>query len=373
MLFSDVIGQESVKKHLVNSVKEGRVSHAYLLAGAEGSGSLPLAVAFARYLNCLNPGENDACGTCSSCVKAAKLVHPDIHFVFPVIKKGSHTPVSDDYISEWRSFVLSNPYFNSAQWFSYIADEKKAGMIYSEESLSIIRKLSLKNFEGRYKVMIIWLPERMNDTGGNKLLKILEEPPENTVFFLVSETPGELLGTILSRTQRVDVQPIEVSVLSNELQRRFSLAPEQADALARVSNGNFIKALENVETGTSNSDYLELFAKIMRAAYSRKIFEIVSWVDEIAPMSRDNIKNFLTYAIGMLRDSFIYNFNQPQLIYLSAAEQAFIARFAPFITQENLPRMVEELELAWAQIEQNGNSKIVLFDMAIKLVGMFKV
>lgn len=373
MLFSEVIGQESVKKHLINSVKEGRVSHAYLLAGVEGSGSLPLAVAFARYLNCLNPGDKDACGTCSSCLKAAKMVHPDIHFVFPVIKKNSHTPVSDDYISEWRSFFLSNPYFNSAQWFSSIADEKKAGLIYSDESMAIIRKLSLKNFEGKYKVMIIWLPERMNDAGGNKLLKILEEPPENTVFLLVSESPGELLGTILSRTQRIEVPSVDLRIMASELQRRFSLSQEQADALARVSNGNFIKALENVETGTSNADYLQLFAKIMRAAYSRKIFEIVAWVDEIAPMSRDNIKNFLTYAIGMLRDSFIYNFKQPQLIYLSAGEQEFIARFSPFITQENLPRMVEELELAWAHIEQNGNSKIVLFDMAIKLVAMFKV
>lgn len=373
MLFSEVIGQESVKMHLVNSVREGRVSHAYLLAGPEGNGGLPLAVAFARYLNCLNPGDHDACGSCSSCVKAARMIHPDIHFVFPVIKKNSHTPVSDDFISEWRSFFLSNAYFNSAQWFAHIADEKKAGVIYSEESMAIIRKLSLKNFEGRYKVMIVWLPERMNDTGGNKLLKILEEPPENTVFLLVSESPGELLTTILSRTQRIDVPAITPSSISEELKHRFSLSQEQADALARVSNGNFIKALENVETGTNNSDYLDLFAKIMRAAYSRRIFEIVAWVDEIAPMSRDNIKNFLTYAIGMLRDSFVYNFKQPQLISLSAGEQNFIARFAPFITQENLPGMVKELELAWAHIEQNGNSKIVLFDMAIKLVGMFKV
>lgn len=373
MLFSDVIGQQSVKLHLLRSVNEGRVSHAYLLAGNEGSGSLPLAIAFSQYLNCLNRSESEACGTCSSCVKTAKLVHPDLHFVFPVIKKGNNAPVSDDYISEWRSFFLSNPYFSSGQWFAHIADEKKAGMIYSEESMAIIRKLSLKNFEGTFKIMVIWLPERMNETGGNKLLKILEEPPANTVFILISENPGALLGTILSRTQRIDVPPIEPAVLSSELQKRFSLSVNQADILTRLSNGNYVKALDNLDSNIDKSGFLNLFAKIMRAAYGRKVFEIVEWVDEVSPMSRDNIKNFLTYAIGMLRDSFVYNFKQPQLVYLSPGEHEFVAKFSPFINNDNLKKMVDELELACAHIEQNGNSKIVLFDLALKMVSMFKV
>lgn len=373
MLFNEVIGQESVKTHLLNSVKEERISHAYLLTGSEGSGVLPLAIAFAGYINCLNPGKTDACGTCSSCVKVDKLVHPDLHFVFPVVKKGSSTPVSDDYIAEWRSFILSNPYFSSGQWFANIADEKKSGMIYSEESQSIIRKLSLKNFEGKYKVMVIWLPEKMNETGANKLLKVLEEPPANTVFLLVSENPGTLLGTITSRTQRIEVPSIETATLSSELQKRFSLGVDQADVLARLSNGNFVKALDNLDANIDRSGFLDLFMKIMRAAYGRKIFDIVSWVDEISPISRDNIKNFLTYAIGLLRDSFIYNFKQPGLVYISQGELEFVSKFSPFINNDNLLRMVEELELAYAHIEQNGNSKIVLFDMAIKLVGMFKV
>jgi DNA polymerase-3 subunit delta' len=373
MLFSQVIGQESVKMHLLKSVKDGRVSHAYLLAGAEGFGSLPLAVAFAQYINCMNQGEVDACGTCSSCVKTAKLVHPDLHFVFPVVKKGSSTPVSDEYISDWRSFFLSNPYFSSGQWFANIADEKKSGMIYSEESMAIIRKLSLKNFEGKFKIMVIWLPEKMNETGANKLLKILEEPPSNTVFLLVSENPEALLGTILSRTQRIDVPPIETAVLSAELQKRFFLSADEADVLTRLSGGSFVKALDNLDSNIDKSGFLNLFAKIMRAAYGRKIFEIVGWVDEVSPMSRDNIKNFLTYAIGMLRDSFIFNFKQPGLVSLSAGEQDFVSKFSPFINNDNLLRMVEELELAYAHIDQNGNARIVLFDMALKMVGMFKV
>jgi len=372
MLFKDVIGQESVKAHLLKSVKEGRVSHSYLFAGPEGAGSLSLAIAFARYLNCLNPGEFDACESCSSCIKTAKLVHPDIHFVFPVVKKGSSTPVSDDYIGEWRSFVLANPYFSAGQWFANIADDKKAGMIYAEESLSVIRKLGLKNFEGKFKIMIIWLPEKMNETGGNKLLKILEEPPSNTVFMLISENPGALLGTILSRTQRIEVPFIEVSALTKVLHEKYELGAEQAEALARLSNGNMVKALDNLDSGVDKTGYLDLFVRIMRAAYSRKIFEIVDWVDDVSPMSRDNIRNFLTYAIGMLRDSFIFNFKQPELVFLSAGEKEFVARFSPFINNDNLLRMVEELELACAQIEQNGNSKIILFDMSIKMVGMFK-
>ena len=373
MLFNEVIGQESVKNHLLKSVKEGRVSHAYLLAGAEGSGSLPLAVAFAQYLNCLNKGDNDVCGTCTSCVKIAKLVHPDLHFVFPVVKKGSSTPVSDDYISEWRSFFLSNSYFSAGQWFAHIADEKKSGMIYSEESMSIIRKLSLKNFEGKFKIMVVWLPEKMNETGANKLLKILEEPPSNTVFLLVSENPGLLLGTILSRTQRIDIPPIDSIVLTTELKKRFSLTADEADVLARLSNGNFVKALDNLDSNIDKSGFLNLFAKIMRSAYGRKIFEIVEWVDEVSPMSRDNIKNFLTYAIGMLRDSFMFNFKQPNLVSLSPGEQDFVSKFSPFINNDNLLKMVEELELAYAHIDQNGNARIVLFDMALKMVGMFKV
>ncbi len=372
MLFSDIIGQGSVKQHLLKSVKDGKISHAYLFAGPEGCGSLPLAIAFARFINCLNPAINDACNVCSSCIKISKLIHPDLHFVFPVIKKGGSVPVSDDYISEWRTFILANNYFSSGQWFGNIADEKKSGLIYSEESLAIIRKLNLRNFEGKFKIMIIWLPEKMNDTGSNKLLKVLEEPPGNTVFLLVSESPELLLATIRSRAQQINIPPVKTAVLSSELQKRFGINPNQADSIARLSNGNMVKAIDSLDSAIDKSGFFSLFTRLMRAAYGRKIFDIVDWVDEVSPLSRDSIRNFLTYSIGLLRDSYLYNFQQPELVVLGSIEEDFVSKFSPFLNFDNLSNMVEEMELACAHIEQNGNSKIVLFDMALKMVIMFK-
>ncbi|MDR2910485.1 MAG: DNA polymerase III subunit delta [Bacteroidales bacterium] len=372
MLFKDVIGQQAIKDHLIRTVKENKVSHAYLLTGNEGAGGLAIAMAFARYLNCLNPGEHDSCCTCNSCNKAAKMIHPDIHFVYPVVKKGSSTPVSDDFLSDYRKFTLTNPYFSALQWFSQIGDDKKSGAIYSEESQSIIRKLSLKNFEGKYKVMIIWLPEKMNDAGANKLLKILEEPPLNTVFMLVSENPGALLGTIVSRTQQIAIPPIETAIITEELVRRFSITTDNANALARLSLGNYVKALENFDTSGDKSGFMDMFMQLMRATYSRKIFDIFAWAEAVAPLSRDRLKNFLVYSIGMLRDSFLYNYHQQELVFLNEKEDAFVSKFSPFITYDNIMKMVEELELAYAHIDQNGNAKIVMFDMAVKMVGFFK-
>jgi len=371
MLFKEIIGQQTIKDYLVKTVKMNKISHAFLFEGNEGYGGLPLAIAFARYLNCLNPSENDSCEKCVSCLKAAKMIHPDIHFVFPVIKKGSSTPVSDDFIHDWRTVVLQNQYFSSLKWFAAITDEKKSGVIYVEESQRIIKKLSLKNFEGKFKIMIIWLPERMNDAVANKLLKILEEPPASTVFLLVSENSDELLPTIVSRTQRINIPPIEIEEITKALIERFSLDPDEANTISKLSEGNFVKALE-YEGIESENGMMENFIFLMRSAYSRKIFDIEKWVTDISMLPRDVLKNFLVYSIGMLRDSFIYNFNQSELVFLSQKEKDFISKFSPFITNDNVIKMVEELELAYDQIEQNGNTKIILFDMAIKFITFFK-
>lgn len=372
MFFKDIAGQQPVKEHLIRMVKEGRVSHAQLFAGAEGVGSLGLAVAFARYLNCMQPGETDGCGSCSSCVKISKLAHPDVHFVFPVIKEGSSPTVSDDKINEWRSFFLENHYFSAGQWFEHISGGKKAGMIYADESPVILRKLSLKNFEGRYKIMIIWLPERMNDTGANKLLKILEEPPQNTVFLLVSENPGGLLATILSRTQQISIPPIDTDSLTEALRSRYNVSEAEARVASRLARGNYVQAVENLDMSIDNSGFFDLFTTLMRSTYSRKIFEIMKWVDAAAPLSRDKMKSFFDYATGMLRESYMYNFRQPELVYLTPPEEKFVEKFAAFINENNVEKMVGELQLAYAHIEQNGNARIVLFDMAIKLVTLFK-
>jgi DNA polymerase-3 subunit delta' len=372
MFFRDIVGQQAVKEHLIRMVKDGRVSHAQLFTGGEGVGTLPMAMAFAQYLNCLNPGEHDACGTCSSCVKAAKLIHPDIHFVFPVIKDSSTTPVSDNYLSTWRSIVSETPYFSLDQWLGRLSDAKKTGMIYSEESGNIIRKLSMKNFEGRYKVMIIWLPERMNDAGANKLLKVLEEPPLDTVFIMVSERPASLLATILSRTQQLHFPGIDNKEMAASLMQRYHVSSEQADLAARLARGNFVSAIRNIGAAEDSQGFFDYFADMMRASYSRKIFEVMRWVDAVSPWSRDKLKAFLDYAINMLRESFIFNFQQSELNFLTPQENAFVKKFARFITDQNVGRMVEELELAYAHIDQNGHAKMVLFDTLIKVIPLFK-
>lgn len=374
MLFRDIAGQNIVKEQLLRSVKEGRIGHAQLFAGGEGSGSLLLALAYAQYLNCLSPLADDSCGVCSSCVKAAKLVHPDIHFVFPVIKKegSKNTPVSDDYIKEYRELLLEHKYFSAQQWFAAISDGRKSGLIYADESSVILRKLSLKNFEAKYKVMIIWLPERMNDTGANKLLKILEEPPASTVFLLVSENPQLLLSTILSRTQLVNIPPIDTDSLTKALSTRFDMPESSTRVAARLAKGNYVKAVQNLDATKEQSGFFDMFAMLMRSCYSRKIFEIIKWVEIVAPLSRDKTKAFIDYSIGMLRESYIYNFKQPELVYLTPTEEGFVSKFAVFINDRNIEPMTEGLQLAYAHIEQNGNARIVLFDMAIKMVSMFK-
>ena len=374
MLFRDIAGQNMVKEQMLRSVKEGRIGHAQLFAGGEGSGSLLLALAYAQYLNCLSPLADDSCGVCSSCVKAAKLAHPDIHFVFPVIKKeGSNTtPVSDDYIKEYRELLLEHKYFSAQQWFAAISDGRKSGLIYADESSVILRKLSLKNFEAKYKVMIIWLPERMNDTGANKLLKILEEPPASTVFLLVSENPQLLLSTILSRTQLVNIPPIDTDSLTEALCARFEMPESSTRVAARLAKGNYVEAVQNLDATKEQSGFFDMFAMLMRSCYSRKIFEIIKWVEIVAPLSRDKTKAFIDYSIGMLRESYIYNFKQPELVYLTPAEEGFVSKFAVFINDKNIEPMTEGLQLAYAHIEQNGNARIVLFDMAIKMVSMFK-
>ena len=372
MFFKDIVGQQEIKSHLIRMVEDERVSHAQLFSGLEGVGSLPMALAFSQYLNCLNPTKEDSCGECSSCVKAAKLIHPDIHFVFPVIKEGNSTPLSDNFIANWRSQILKAPYFSLDQWLSQITDTKKTGMIYAEESSAIFRKLSMKNFEGRYKIMIIWLPERMNETGANKLLKLLEEPPQSTVFILVSENPALLLPTILSRTQQLHFPAIKTEDVAACLSEKYHIPNDQVSVAARLARGNFAQALINLNMLEEKSAYFELFADMMRSVYSRKIFELIRWVDEVAPLSRDKQKGYLDYSINMLRESYIFNFQHADLNFLNPHENDFVQKFSRFINLENVAPMVKELELAHAHIEQNGNARMVLFDTMIKIIPLFK-
>jgi len=368
MFFKDIIGQKEAKQRLIREVKEGKIAHARLFCGPEGIGKLPLAIAYARYLSCSNPTETDACGTCPNCIKFNKLAHPDLHFVFPVIKKKSKDAVSDDFIAEWRELINQNPYFNLNMWLEEMGAENQQALIYVKESDEIIRKLSLKSSQGGYKIMIIWLPEKMNIECSNKLLKLLEEPPSQTVFLLVSEEPDTLLATIQSRTQRFNLYGIEEEDIVVRLQQQYGIQESDAISIAHRSEGNFLKALEEIHLNEENKIFFELFVNLMRLSYQRKIREMKQWSETLAAMGRERQKHFLTYCQRMIRENFIYNFHDPSLIYLNEEEKNFSSRFAPFINEYNVINIMYELSEAQRHIEQNVNARMVFFDFSLKMI-----
>ena len=370
MYFKDIVGQEEAKSRLIKEAKEGKIAHAKLFCGIEGIGKLPLAIAYARYLSCQNPTEDDACGTCPNCVKYNKLAHPDLHFVFPIIKKKnkSKEPVCDEYIAEWRELISSTPYFNLNMWLKEMGAENQQALIYAKESDEILKKLSLKSSQGGYKIMIIWLPEKMNKECSNKILKLLEEPPQQTLFFLVSEEPESLLTTIQSRTQRFNLYGIEEDSIRDALIRRYGLNEKDAHDIAHRSEGNFLKALENIHLNEENQLFFELFVSLMRLSYQRKVREMKLWSESLAGMGRERQKHFLSFCQRMIRENFIYNFHQPGITYLSMEEQNFSNRFAPFINEANVIGIMNELNEAQRHIEQNVNAKMVFFDFALKMI-----
>ena len=368
MLFKDIIGQEEAKERLIREAKEGKIAHARLFCGNEGVGKLPLAIAYAQYLSCEHPTDNDSCGVCPNCVKYNKLIHPDLHFVFPVIKKKNKDTISDDYLQEWREILNSSPYFNLNMWLKEMGAENQQAQIYVKESDEIIRKLNLKSSQGGYKVMIMWLPEKMNVECSNKLLKLLEEPPTQTIFILISEEPDMLLPTIQSRVQRFNIHAIDKEKIAETLCLNYGLEANDAKNIAHRCQGNFLKALETIHLNEDNQFYFEEFVSLMRLAYQRKIREIKQWSDNIAAIGRERQKNFLAYIQRMLRESFIYNFHNPDISYLSDEEQKFSSRFSPFINEGNVISIMEELSIAEQHIGQNVNAKMVFFDLALKMI-----
>lgn len=368
MFFKDVIGQEEAKQRLIREAKEGIIAHARLFCGPEGIGKLPLAIAYARYLSCNNPGEKDACGICPSCVKFNKLAHPDLHFVFPVIKKKSKDTVSDDFITEWRELLSQTPYFNLNIWLEEMGAENQQAQIYVKESDEIIRKLSLKSSQGGYKIMIIWLPEKMNVECSNKLLKLLEEPPSQTIFLLVSEEPDMLLTTIQSRTQRFALYGIEEKYITERLQSQYGLQEKDAISIGHRSEGNFLKALESIHLNEENKLFFDLFVSLMRLSYQRKIREMKQWSETLAAMGRERQKHFLSYCQRLVRENFMFNFQDPSLIFMNEEEQNFSKRFAPYINEKNVMGIMDELSEAQRHIEQNVNARMVFFDFSLKMI-----
>ncbi len=373
MFFRDIKGHTQVKQSLVNMLAENRVSHAYMFVGAEGSGKLPLAIAFAQYLNCLSPVDGDSCGECSSCRKYSKLVHPDLHFVFPVVKIGNDKkPVSDSFIKEWRSIVLQKKFFNLNQWISSLDAEKKQALIYTQESNEIIRKLSLKTYEGKYKVMIIWLPEKMHVTASNKLLKILEEPPAGTVFILVSDKPDEVISTIVSRTQQIKIPAFTDEDIAQVLTEEKGISSEEAKGFARLAKGNIVAAGDIVEGSEDLDFFFDNFVFMMRNAYTRNLQELIAWGDDMSRLSREKQKSFFEYCLRLVRENYISNLKEDEINYMTQREREFSTKFAPFINDNNVYEMAEEFSLAHSHIAQNGNSRIIFMDLVLKIIILIK-
>lgn len=369
MFFRDIIGQEEIKRQLIKNVQENKIAHAQLFCGGEGVGKLPLAIAYARYISCLNPSNEDACGKCPNCIKFNHLAHPDLHFIFPVVKKkNTKDVVSDNYIAEWRELIAKTPYFNLHTWLEEMGAENQQAQIYVKESNEIIRKLSLKSSQGGYKIIIIWLPEKMNQECSNKLLKLLEEPAEQTVFLLVSEEPDMLLTTIQSRTQRINIKGIEEKDLKEALMNIHGLQEQDATDIAHRSEGNFLKAIESISLNEENKLFFDLFVALMRLSYQRKIKEMKVWSENVAAMGRERQKHFLSYCQRMIRENFIYNFHNRSITYLGSEEEAFSTRFAPFINERNVMEIMSELNEAQRHIEQNVNAKMVFFDFSLKMI-----
>ena len=371
--FSDIIGQEEAKQRLLQEVAEGRIAHALLFTGPEGSGKLPMALAYARYLTCQHPTPTDACGSCPSCAKWEKLIHPDVHFVFPIVaKKAQKKEVCDDYLPAWRKLLSAGSYFSLSQWLDEMDAENSQAIIYARESDEMLRKLSLKSSQGGYKVVLMWLPEKMNEVCANKLLKLLEEPPAQTVFLLVSEAPEQLLATILSRTQRFHLPRLDESVIAQTLQSRFGVLPEESRNLAHIANGSMIQALAAIQLNQDATLFFNHFVSLMRLAYQRKIREMKYWSEELAGMGRERQKNFLNYCQRLVRENFIFNLRRPEMNYMTTTEQQFAQKFAPFINERNVFGMMEELSLAQIHIEQNVNPRMVFFDFALKMIMLLK-
>lgn len=368
MYFKDVIGQKEAKHQLIKEAKEGKIAHARLFYGKEGVGKLPLAIAFARYLSCSQPNGEDACGKCPNCIKYDKLAHPDLHFIFPVVKKKNKDTTSDDYLQEWRKLVNETPYFNLGTWLQHMDSENSQAHIFVKESDEIIRKLSLKSSGNGYKIVIIWLPEKMNIECSNKLLKLLEEPTERTLFMLVSEEPDSLLPTILSRTQKFRIPGIADEDIAKILSYNYSIQEDEARAIAYRSEGNFLKALEVIKLNEDKELFFSLFVNLMRLSYQRKIREMKTWSETLAALGRERQKLFLAYGQEMIRENFMHNFHANDLLHLNRKEMDFASRFAPFVNEGNIMLLMHEFDEAEKHIEQNVSAKMVFFDLALKTI-----
>ena len=371
MKFCEVIGQKEAQKRLIQMVEEGHLPHAMMLCGPQGSGKLALATAFACYL-LEQPTINGQQVSDSTKAMLAKLEHPDLHFTYPTIKLSSmsteHKPVSDDFAKEWHELIMESPYFTMDAWMQAMGGENQQAIITAGESDDLVRKLSLKSSQGGYKVSVIWLPERMNIECANKLLKLIEEPPQQTVFIMVCEEPDKLLETIRSRVQRIDIRRTDNEDIRQALITQRGIGEEAALRISRLANGDWLKALEALQAGAENELFLDMFITLMRLAYLRKIKDLRKWSEQMAGMGREKQKRWLSFFLRMTRENFMYNFQNEELVYMTQKEEDFARNFARFVNEKNILQMNDMANLCIRDIGQNANARIVFFDFALQMI-----
>ncbi|MHA6246706.1 DNA polymerase III subunit [Pontibacter sp. CAU 1760] len=372
MQFANIIGHQETKSLLLKSVQQHHVAHAQLFLGQEGSANLALALAYATYINCEDKRPDDSCGICNSCVKMNKLVHPDFNFVMPVTttKSVSKDALSSKFMAEWREFVQASPYQGLNEWMQHIGAENKQGNISKDESRQLVKLVSLKAFEGDYKIVVIWLPELMHPSAANALLKLLEEPPAQTLFLLVSQSAEKLLATITSRTQIMQVRNFTEQEVVAYLRKRYNTEETTATQIAQLAEGN-LNAAARLTTEIS-SDYFVFFTEWMRNCYSYKFGGLIDMSDKFQTLGRENQKNFLLYALNLFRKVMLYGIDSSLISFLPPAELDFVQKFSKVITEDNAGQLAEELNQAHYHIERNANPKMVFVDTSIQIASYLR-
>ncbi len=375
MRFNEIPGQDAIRARLLQAVKTNRVSHALMLSGSAGSGNFALALALAQYLQCSSPLGDDSCGVCPACHQAAQYVHPDIHFVFPVARtaKIKDEPSSDDFIEEWRQYLATGSYPSLEGWYHAMGIENKQAGIFKKEAQEILRKLNFKSFQSDYKVIIFWMPEKMNTTAANKLLKIIEEPADHTVFLFVTCGTDEILPTILSRTQLIKVPRISAEALYDKLKEEYPEQEKILKSLVQRAQGDYLLAQQMIDQSDQNLLNRDRFIRWMRISFGLQIKDITDWVSEVSEIGRERQKWFLQYSLSMIRNNYLVNRGMPELAIMDPEESAFSSRFSAFIHPGNIEGLMSEFDLAISQIAMNANPKILLTDMSLQLYRLLKI
>jgi len=375
MRFSDILGNGQAVEQVRNLIDNDRLPHALLLHGEPGVPKLALARVMAQYLHCTNRHDGEPCGICPACRQHESFNHTDTFFTFPYWRKDKNEDANcDDFLAHWREFLNDCPVVEDYQhWLEILKNENSQPRILVNESANILRKMSLSSFTAKYKVGIIWLPEKLRDDAANKLLKLIEEPYDDCKFILVSDNAKDILGTIYSRTQRIELRRLSTDTVAQFLAGRYGIEMQDALALAAPADGNVVMAMHNMQQDSEVHEFHQCFVQLMRLAYMRDLGKLRNWADGVADMKREKSRRFLSYAARQVRENFVYNLHRPELNYLTREEQQFSTRFAPFINEANVEAMLQQFTLASQHIAGNGNARVILFDMAIRITILIKV